>query len=144
MSVGSSAELVVADLAGPPVRALPAAYFAQVYPQTAVVAPLPRGGCLYATPHGPEIKTMRSASTGKLPVISLFSALCLITVTNFCSFGGIEFWGVRGKLFVMPTWPDPETAWVHTSSVCHDVVYLIWGDCMGSPHPILGCSQTHQ
>lgn len=109
MSVGSSAELVVADLAGPPVRALPAAYFAQVYPQTAVVAPLPRGGCLYATPHGPEIKTMRSASTGKLPVISLFSALCLITVTNFCSFVGVEFGGVRGKLFVMPTWPDPET-----------------------------------
>ncbi|XP_058052234.1 transcription factor E2F2 [Ahaetulla prasina] len=66
--VGGPAELVAAaDLAGPPVRALPAAYFAQVYPQTAVVAPLPRGGCLYATPHGPEIKAMRSASTGKLP-----------------------------------------------------------------------------
>lgn len=68
MPMMSSADLVTSNLGSPPMRVLPATYITQVYPQTAVVAPLPRGSCLYATPHGPEVKTMRSASTGKLPV----------------------------------------------------------------------------
>ncbi|XP_054855519.1 transcription factor E2F2 [Eublepharis macularius] len=63
----SPADLVASNLGSPHMRGLPATCFTQVYPQTAVVAPLPRGSCLYATPHGPEIKAMRSASTGKLP-----------------------------------------------------------------------------
>uniref|UniRef100_A0A8D0BC90 E2F transcription factor 2 n=1 Tax=Salvator merianae TaxID=96440 RepID=A0A8D0BC90_SALMN len=67
LPVIASADLVATNLSSPQMRGGPATYFTQVYPQTAVVAPLPRGSCLYATPHGPEIKTMRSASTGKLP-----------------------------------------------------------------------------
>lgn len=73
MPVISSADLVTSNLGSSPMRLLPTTYFAQVYPQTAVVAPLPRGSCLYATPHGPEVKTMRSASTGKLPVTTKIS-----------------------------------------------------------------------
>ncbi|XP_078236169.1 transcription factor E2F2 [Pogona vitticeps] len=65
----SPADPAASNLGSPPgqMQALPAAYFTPLYPQTAVVAPLPRVSCLYATPHGPEIKAMRSASTGKLP-----------------------------------------------------------------------------
>uniref|UniRef100_A0A8D0GQL9 E2F transcription factor 2 n=1 Tax=Sphenodon punctatus TaxID=8508 RepID=A0A8D0GQL9_SPHPU len=67
MPVMNSADLVTSGLGSPQMRSVPASYFTQVYPQTAVVAPAPRASCLYATPHGPEIKTIRSASSGKLP-----------------------------------------------------------------------------
>ncbi|XP_026531923.1 transcription factor E2F2 [Notechis scutatus] len=104
MAVGGSAELVVAELAaGPAVRALPAAYFAQVYPQAAVVAPLPRGGCLYATPHGPEIKTMRSASTGKLP------AKRKLDLEGTAHQRIPEFRTPKGKGTALPHIPSPKT-----------------------------------
>uniref|UniRef100_A0A8C3SK04 E2F transcription factor 2 n=1 Tax=Chelydra serpentina TaxID=8475 RepID=A0A8C3SK04_CHESE len=67
MPVMSSADLVTSSLGSPPMHSIPASYFTQLYPQSVATAPAPRGSCLYATPHGPEIKTIRSASAGRLP-----------------------------------------------------------------------------
>ncbi|XP_075765100.1 transcription factor E2F2 isoform X2 [Pelodiscus sinensis] len=67
MPVMSSADLVTSSLSSPQMHSIPASYFMQVYPQTVAAAPPPRGSCLYATPHGPEIKAIRSASAGRLP-----------------------------------------------------------------------------
>ncbi|XP_034976038.1 transcription factor E2F2 [Zootoca vivipara] len=103
MPVITSAELVVSNLGSPQMRALPATYFTQVYPQTAVVAPLPRGSCLYATPHGPEIKTMRSASTGKLPAKR---KLDLEGTGQQCL---PEFRTPKGKGRTLPHIPSPKT-----------------------------------
>ncbi|XP_033013804.1 transcription factor E2F2 [Lacerta agilis] len=103
MPVITSAELVVSNLGSPQMRALPATYFTQVYPQTAVVAPLPRGSCLYATPHGPEIKTMRSASTGKLPAKR---KLDLEGTGQQCI---PEFRTPKGKGRTLPHIPSPKT-----------------------------------
>ncbi|CAI5781499.1 transcription factor E2F2 [Podarcis lilfordi] len=103
MPVITSAELVVSNLSSPQMRALPATYFTQVYPQTAVVAPLPRGSCLYATPHGPEIKTMRSASTGKLPAKR---KLDLEGTGQQCI---PEFRTPKGKGRTLPHIPSPKT-----------------------------------
>uniref|UniRef100_A0A8C8RA28 E2F transcription factor 2 n=1 Tax=Pelusios castaneus TaxID=367368 RepID=A0A8C8RA28_9SAUR len=64
MPVMSSADLVTSSLSSPQMPSIPASYFTQVYSQTVPVA---RGGCLYATPHGPEIKSIRSTSAGRLP-----------------------------------------------------------------------------
>ncbi|XP_053124705.1 transcription factor E2F2 [Hemicordylus capensis] len=99
----SSAELVASNLGSPQMRVLPATYFTQVYPQTAVVAPLPRGSCLYATPHGPEIKTMRSASTGKLPAKR---KLDLEGTEQQCI---PEFRTPKGKGRPLPHIPSPKT-----------------------------------
>ncbi|XP_053254584.1 transcription factor E2F2 [Podarcis raffonei] len=103
MPVITSAELVVSNLSSPQMRTLPATYFTQVYPQTAVVAPLPRGSCLYATPHGPEIKTMRSASTGKLPAKR---KLDLEGTGQQCI---PEFRTPKGKGRTLPHIPSPKT-----------------------------------
>nr|XP_028594492.1 transcription factor E2F2 isoform X2 [Podarcis muralis] len=103
MPVITSAELVVSNLSSPQMRALPATYFTQVYPQTAVVAPLPRGSCLYATPHGPEIKNMRSASTGKLPAKR---KLDLEGTGQQCI---PEFRTPKGKGRTLPHIPSPKT-----------------------------------
>ncbi|XP_061452876.1 transcription factor E2F2 isoform X1 [Rhineura floridana] len=103
MPVITSANLVVSNLSSPQMRALPATYFTQVYPQTAVVAPLPRGSCLYATPHGPEIKTMRSASTGKLPAKR---KLDLEGAGQQCI---PEFRTPKGKGRTLPHIPSPKT-----------------------------------
>ncbi|XP_067167463.1 transcription factor E2F2 isoform X1 [Apteryx mantelli] len=67
MSVMGSIERVASSLGSPPVPSVPAGYFTQVYSQAAVSAPAPRGGCLYATPQGPELRSIRSASAGRLP-----------------------------------------------------------------------------
>ncbi|XP_044291165.1 transcription factor E2F2 isoform X2 [Varanus komodoensis] len=99
----SSADLVATNLSSPQMRALPATYFTQVYPQTAVVAPLPRGSCLYATPHGPEVKTMRSASTGKLPAKR---KLDLEGTGQQCL---PEFRTPKGKGRTLPPIPSPKT-----------------------------------
>ncbi|XP_048357413.1 transcription factor E2F2 [Sphaerodactylus townsendi] len=99
----TSADLAACNLSSPQMRALPATYFTQVYPQTAVVAPLPRGSCLYATPHGPEIKTMRSASTGKLPAKR---KLDLEGMGQQCI---PEFRTPKGKGRTLPHIPSPKT-----------------------------------
>lgn len=65
MSVMGSVEQGVASLGSPP---LPTGGFTQVYTAAAVSVPAPRGGCLYATPQGPQLRTLRSASVGRLPV----------------------------------------------------------------------------
>ncbi|XP_065553575.1 transcription factor E2F2 isoform X2 [Lathamus discolor] len=51
---------------GPSLRTppLPAGCFAQLY--THVSGPAPRGGALYATPQSPQLRTLRSASAGRL------------------------------------------------------------------------------
>uniref|UniRef100_A0A8C3FX07 E2F transcription factor 2 n=1 Tax=Chrysemys picta bellii TaxID=8478 RepID=A0A8C3FX07_CHRPI len=67
MPVMSSADLVTSSLSSPQMHSIPASYFTQLYPQSLAAAPASRGSCLYATPHGPEIKTIRSASAGRLP-----------------------------------------------------------------------------
>ncbi|XP_066494649.1 transcription factor E2F2 [Tiliqua scincoides] len=103
MPVMSSADLVTSNLGSPPMRVLPTTYFAQVYPQTAVVAPLPRGSCLYATPHGPEVKTMRSASTGRLPAKR---KLDLEGTGQQCT---PEFRTPKGKGRTLPHIPSPKT-----------------------------------
>uniref|UniRef100_A0A8C0IQD1 E2F transcription factor 2 n=1 Tax=Chelonoidis abingdonii TaxID=106734 RepID=A0A8C0IQD1_CHEAB len=67
MPVMSSADLVTSSLSSPQMHSIPASYFTKLYPQSVATAPASRGSCLYATPHGPEIKTIRSASAGRLP-----------------------------------------------------------------------------
>uniref|UniRef100_A0A8B9QA88 E2F transcription factor 2 n=1 Tax=Apteryx owenii TaxID=8824 RepID=A0A8B9QA88_APTOW len=67
MSVMGSIERVASSLGSPPVPSVPAGYFTQLYSQAAVSAPAPRGGCLYATPQGPQLRSIRSASAGRLP-----------------------------------------------------------------------------
>lgn len=54
-------------LASPPMNLVPAGYFTQIGNTTAAEQ---RPNCLYATPHGPEPKPVRTSS-GRLPV-SLF------------------------------------------------------------------------
>ncbi|XP_062450122.1 LOW QUALITY PROTEIN: transcription factor E2F2 [Rhea pennata] len=67
VSVMGSAERVASSLGSPPVPSVPAGYFTQVYSQAAVSVPAPGGGCLYTTPQGPELRSIRSASAGRLP-----------------------------------------------------------------------------
>lgn len=52
------------DLSSPQLR--PGTYFTQIYPQPPAGTTL--GGCLYTTPNGPELKPLRPASLGRLPV----------------------------------------------------------------------------
>lgn len=110
----ASADIPAPHLSSPQVRALPATYFTQVYSQTAVVASLPRGSCLYATPHGPEVRTMRSASTGKLPVMCLIP-FCFPSQFSFhqpvpCSDQGCSF------------------------SICFTVLDFVWSLVVGGAH----------
>ncbi|XP_075629935.1 transcription factor E2F2 [Balearica regulorum gibbericeps] len=63
MSVMGSVERGASSLGSPP---LPAGCFTQVYTPAAVSVPAPREGCLYATPQGPQLRTLRSASVGRL------------------------------------------------------------------------------
>lgn len=112
----SSADLLASNLSSPPMRVLPAAtYFAQVYPQSTVVAPLPRGSCLYATPHGPEIRTMRATSTGKLPVnisfpflfsLPAYTSLLSSETTNVHCF---SLYFVVGWVYAVCGFSNPET-----------------------------------
>ncbi|KAM9268064.1 transcription factor E2F2 [Morus bassanus] len=63
-SVMGSSERGASSLGSPPV---PAGCFTKVYMPAAVSVPAPRGGCLYGTPQGPQLRTLRSASVGRLP-----------------------------------------------------------------------------
>lgn len=62
-------------LSSPPMNSVPAGYFTQIKNTTSAEQ---RPNCLYATPHGPEPKPVRTSS-GRLPV-SLF----LSTATTLC------------------------------------------------------------
>ncbi|KAM9255943.1 LOW QUALITY PROTEIN: transcription factor E2F2 [Cariama cristata] len=64
VSVMGSSERGASSLGSPP---LPTGCFTQVYTPAAGSVPAPRGGCLYATPQGPQLRTLRSASAGRLP-----------------------------------------------------------------------------
>ncbi|XP_037237592.1 transcription factor E2F2 isoform X4 [Falco biarmicus] len=64
MSVMGSSEQGASSLGSP---LLSAGCFTQLYKPAAVSVPAPQGGCLYATPQGPQLRTLRSASAGRLP-----------------------------------------------------------------------------
>ncbi|XP_065506747.1 transcription factor E2F2 [Caloenas nicobarica] len=64
MSVMGSMEWGVSSLGSPLV---PAGSFTQVYTPAAVSVPAPRDGGLYGTPQSPQLRTLRSASAGRLP-----------------------------------------------------------------------------
>ncbi|KAM6239964.1 transcription factor E2F2 [Porphyrio hochstetteri] len=64
VSVMGSVERGASSLGSPP---LPAGCFAQAYTPAAVSVSAPREGCLYATPQSPQLRTLRSASAGRLP-----------------------------------------------------------------------------
>ncbi|KAM6045176.1 transcription factor E2F2 [Chlamydotis macqueenii] len=59
-----STEWGASSLGSPP---FPRGSFSQVYTPAAVSGPVSRGGCLYATPQSPQLRTLHSASTGRLP-----------------------------------------------------------------------------
>lgn len=65
MSVMGSVERGVSSLGSPLV---PAGSFTQVYTPAAAGVPAPREGGLYGTPQSPQLRTLRSASAGRLPV----------------------------------------------------------------------------
>lgn len=65
MSVMGSVERGVSSLGSPLV---PVGSFTQVYTPAAVSVPAPRDGGLYGTPQSPQLRTLRSASAGRLPV----------------------------------------------------------------------------
>ncbi|KAG7465979.1 hypothetical protein MATL_G00159950 [Megalops atlanticus] len=60
---GVNTEFYNTGLSSPPINSVPAGYFTQICNTTTVDQ---RANCLYATPHGPEVKPIRSAS-GRLP-----------------------------------------------------------------------------
>ncbi|CAB1330567.1 unnamed protein product [Coregonus sp. 'balchen'] len=60
---GVKTEFFSTGLSSPPMNSVPAGYFTQICNTTAVEQ---RANCLYATPHGPEAKPIRSSS-GRLP-----------------------------------------------------------------------------
>ncbi|XP_074971222.1 transcription factor E2F2 isoform X2 [Phalacrocorax aristotelis] len=64
MSVMGSSERGAFSLGSPLV---PAGCFSKVFTPAAVSVPAPREGCLYSTPQGPQLRTPRSASVGRLP-----------------------------------------------------------------------------
>lgn len=61
---GVKTEFFSTGLSSPPMNSVPAGYFTQICNTTAAEQ---RVNCLYATPHGPEAKPIRSSS-GRLPV----------------------------------------------------------------------------
>ncbi|XP_029895489.1 LOW QUALITY PROTEIN: transcription factor E2F2 [Aquila chrysaetos chrysaetos] len=94
MSVMGSVERGVSSLGSPP---LPTGSFTQVYTPAAVSVPAPRGGCLYATPQGPQLRTLRSASVGRLPA------------KRKLDLEGPEFRTPKGKGRTLTQVPSPRT-----------------------------------
>ncbi|KAM6115861.1 transcription factor E2F2 [Phoenicopterus ruber ruber] len=94
MSVMGSVERGASSLGSPP---LPAGSFTQVYMPAAVSVPAPRGGCLYATPQGPQLRTLRSASAGRLPA------------KRKLDLEGPEFRTPKGKGRTLAQVPSPRT-----------------------------------
>ncbi|KAM9213381.1 transcription factor E2F2 [Leptosomus discolor] len=94
MSVMGSVERGVSSLGSSP---LPTGCFTQVYTPAAVNVPAPRGGCLYATPQGPQLRTLRSASVGRLPA------------KRKLDLEGPEFRTPKGKGRTLAQVPSPRT-----------------------------------
>ncbi|KAM6043911.1 transcription factor E2F2 isoform 2-T2 [Theristicus caerulescens] len=94
MSVMGSSEQGASNLGSPP---LPSGCFTQVYMPAAVSVPAPRGGCLYGTPQGPQLRTLRSASAGRLPA------------KRKLDLEGPEFRTPKGKGRALAQVPSPRT-----------------------------------
>ncbi|XP_075294093.1 transcription factor E2F2 [Opisthocomus hoazin] len=94
LSVMASVDRGVSSLGSPP---LPTGSFTRVYTPAAVSVPAPRGGCLYATPQGPQLRTLRSASAGRLPA------------KRKLDLEGPEFRTPKGKGGTLAQVPSPRT-----------------------------------
>ncbi|XP_040444206.1 transcription factor E2F2 isoform X1 [Falco naumanni] len=95
MSVMGSSEQGASSLGSP---LLPAGCFTQLYKPAAVSVPAPQGGCLYATPQGPQLRTLRSASAGRLP-----GAAVGATLSRHGDLGAMRD-VLGGTLWDSPTW----------------------------------------
>ncbi|XP_018779249.2 transcription factor E2F2 isoform X1 [Serinus canaria] len=71
--------------------------FTQVYTPAAVSVPSSRGGCLCDTPQGPELRTLCSASAGRLPA------------KRKLDLEGPEFRTPKGKGWTLAQVPSPRT-----------------------------------
>ncbi|XP_064587621.1 transcription factor E2F2 [Zonotrichia leucophrys gambelii] len=94
MSVMVSCDPGAPSLGSPP---LSAGCFTQVYTPAAVSAPALRGGCLCDTPQGPELRTLCSASAGRLPA------------KRKLDLEGPEFRTPKGKGWTLAQVPSPRT-----------------------------------
>ncbi|XP_074782248.1 transcription factor E2F2 [Athene noctua] len=94
MSVMGSCERGASSLGSPP---LPAGCFTHVYTPAAVSVPAPWGGCLHATPQGPQLRTLHSASVGRLPA------------KRKLDLEGPEFRTPKGKGRTLAQVPSPRT-----------------------------------
>lgn len=91
-------------LASPPMNSVPAGYFTQIGNKTAAEQ---RSNCLYATPHGPEPKPVRTSS-GRLPVSCFrppahISTLwsCILAITwrsNTITCNLLPFWAISAAI----------------------------------------------
>ncbi|XP_037237589.1 transcription factor E2F2 isoform X1 [Falco rusticolus] len=95
MSVMGSSEQGASSLGSP---LLSAGCFTQLYKPAAVSVPAPQGGCLYATPQGPQLRTLRSASAGRLP-----GAAVGATLSRHGDLGAMRD-VLGGTLWDSPTW----------------------------------------
>lgn len=93
MSVMGSCEPGASSLGSPP---LSTGCFSQVYTPAAVSVPASRGGCLCDTPQGPELRTLCSASAGRLPVRCLHPVSSLGIASGSREAGDRAGWGARG------------------------------------------------
>ncbi len=73
-------DLFNTGLSSPPINSVPAGYFTPIGNTTAVDQ---RPNCLYATPHGPESKPVRTSS-GRLPVSLFPSTATNVTLDYVC------------------------------------------------------------
>ncbi|XP_015504477.1 transcription factor E2F2 isoform X2 [Parus major] len=94
MSVVGSCDPGASSLGSPP---LSAGCFTQVYTPAAVSAPASRGGSLCDTPQGPELRTLCSASAGRLPA------------KRKLDLEGPEFRMPKGKGWTLAQVPSPRT-----------------------------------
>ncbi|XP_051663161.1 transcription factor E2F2 [Manacus candei] len=94
MSVMGSCERGASSMGSPP---LSSGCFTQVYTPAAVSGPAARRGCFYDTPQGPELRTLGSASAGRLPA------------KRKLDLEGPEFRTPKGKGRTLAQVPSPRT-----------------------------------
>ncbi|KAL2296178.1 hypothetical protein Nmel_017720 [Mimus melanotis] len=94
MSVMGSCDPGASSLGSP---RLSAGCFTQVYTPAAVSGPASRSGCLCDTPQGPELRTLCSASAGRLPA------------KRKLDLEGPEFRTPKGKGWTLAQVPSPRT-----------------------------------
>lgn len=93
MSLMGSCDPGASSLGSPP---LSTGCFTQVYTPAAVSGPTPRGECLCDTPQGPELRTLCSASAGRLPVRYLYPVSSLGIASGVWEAGDGAGWGAGG------------------------------------------------